>query len=149
MVQIILKQDVDALGRAGELVDVKPGYARNYLIPGGFALEATEGSRRQLAEVSRQSSGNAERERTRAEEIAATLEGLSLTFKVRAGEEGRLFGSVTTADIAEKLAEQGLELDRRDVLLDEPIKELGTFRVAVNLHADVRPEVSVWIVADA
>ena len=147
MVQVILRTDVEDLGRAGELVDVKPGYARNYLIPRGLAHPATEGHRRRYEEERRQSTRVAGRQMERAEELAKELEGRSLTFSVRAGDDGRLFGSVTGADIAEALAREGLDLDRRTIELDEPIKELGVYRIPIHLHADVRPEVRVWVVA--
>ncbi len=147
MVEVILRTDVEDLGRAGELVDVKPGYARNYLIPRGLAHPATEGYRRRYEEEQRQSTRAAGRQMEWAEELAKELEGRSLTFSVRAGDEGRLFGSVTSADIAEALAREGLDLDRRTIELDEPIKELGVYRVQIHLHADVHPEVRVWVVA--
>jgi large subunit ribosomal protein L9 len=89
-----------------------------------------------------------DRQKGRAEGLAAELEGRSVSFKVKAGEEGRLFGSVTTGDIAEQLASEGVTIDRRDIMLEEPIKELGVFRVPVRLHAAVRPELTVWVVAE-
>ncbi|UCG74698.1 MAG: 50S ribosomal protein L9 [Gemmatimonadota bacterium] len=148
MTRVILRQDVTDLGRAGEIVDVKAGYARNYLIPQGLAYAASEGNVRRLENERRQARVSVEREKERAEGLAAELEGRSVSFKVRAGEEGRLFGSVTSVDIAEQLARDGVVIDRRDIMLDEPIKELGVFRVPVRLHADVRPELTVWVVAE-
>lgn len=147
MVKVILRRDVENLGEAGEVVDVKPGYARNYLIPQGVAFRATEGNLRRLDEERRHQLRVVEREVERAEERARELEGLSLTLSVMAGDEGRLFGSVTSADIAEALAAEGIEVDRRLLQLEEPIKQLGVYRVPVHLHADVRPEVKVWVVA--
>lgn len=146
--EVILKQDVENLGAAGELVSVKPGYARNYLIPQGLALRATEGNRRRFEEERRHTQRAEERERERAEELAEKLDGRSLTFTVMAGDEGRLYGSVTNVDIADALEREGLAVDRRLVLLDEPIKELGVYRVPIRLHADVRPEVKIWVVAE-
>lgn len=146
--EVILKQDVENLGAAGDLVSVKPGYARNYLIPQGLALRATEGNRRRFEEERRHTQRAEARERERAEELAEKLDGRSLTFTVMAGEEGRLYGSVTNVDIAEALEREGLDVDRRLVLLDEPIKELGVYRVPIRLHADVRPEVKIWVVAE-
>lgn len=148
MVEIILRKDVVDLGRAGDLVDVKPGYARNYLVPQGLALFATEGNRRRFEEERRQIEQSAERERDTAQERAAQLEEQTLTFRVRAGEEGKLFGSVTSADIAEALEEAGIEIDRRLIRLDEPIRELGVYDVPVRLHSDVEPSVKVWVVAE-
>lgn len=129
-------------------MDVKPGFARNYLIPKGFAYPASEGNIRRLEEERRQATASRERRLERAEDLAAAIEGTSVSFNVRAGEEGKLFGSVTTADIADELARTGLTIDKRDILLDEPLKELGVFRVPVRVHADVRPEITVWVVAE-
>lgn len=148
MTDVILRQNVENLGEAGELVAVKPGYARNYLIPQGLALPATEGNRRRFEEERRQAARSAVREREQADELAAEIEGHSLTFAVKAGEEGRLYGSVTAADIAEALLAEGLSVDRRLIELEEPIKELGVYRVPVRLHAEVRPEVKIWVVAE-
>ena len=148
MVEIIIRKDVADLGRAGQLVDVKPGYARNYLVPQGLALFATEGNRRRFEEERRQIEQSAQRERDTARERAVQLEEQTLTFRVRAGEEGKLFGSVTSSDIAEALEEAGVEIDRRLIRLDEPIKELGVYDVPVRLHSDVEPTVKVWVVAE-
>jgi large subunit ribosomal protein L9 len=148
MTQVILRTDVADLGRAGEVVVVKPGYARNYLIPQGLAYSASEGNVRRLESERQQVQVSMDRQKDRAEGLAAKLEGRSVSFKVKAGEEGKLFGSVTTADIAEQLAGEGVTIDRRDIGLEEPIKELGVFRVPVRLHADVRPELTVWVVAE-
>lgn len=148
MVEVILRKDVADLGYAGDLVDVKPGYARNYLLPQGLALRATEGNRTRFEEERRQIEQAAERERERAQELAGTLEDRSLTFNRRAGEEGKLFGSVTSTDIADALEAEGLRIDRRLIRLEEPIKELGVFTVPIRLHADVEPEIKVWVVAE-
>lgn len=148
MVEVILKKDVVDLGHAGELVNVRPGFARNYLIPQGLALLATEGNRRQFELERRQIEQSAEREREAARVLATQIEEQSLTFTVRAGDEGRLFGSVTSADIAERLEEAGVAVDRRLIRLEEPIKELGVYDVPVRLHADVQPEIKVWVVAE-
>lgn len=147
MVEVILRTDVDNLGSEGDLVDVRAGYARNYLIPQGLALRATEGNRRRIEEERRQRSRAAVRDKLIAGELAEQLEGRSLTFTVRAGEEGRLFGSVTAADIASALAEEEIEVDRRKIVLEEPIKELGVYRVPVDLHTEVQPELRIWVVA--
>lgn len=147
-VKVILRQDVQKLGEAGAIVSVKPGFARNYLVPRGFAYEATEANVRQLEEERRRAEERARRDYLEARRRAKALEGVSLTFQARAGEESRLFGSITNADIADRLNEQGLdfEVDRRQVELEEPIKSLGVFSVPIRLHADVRPEVKVWVI---
>jgi large subunit ribosomal protein L9 len=146
--QVILRQRIDTLGDAGEIVDVKPGYGRNYLIPQGLAYEATDANKRRLeAERARSAAKEAETMQD-AQKRAASIEGVSLTFTARAGQEGKLFGSITSADIAEKLAEQGVHIDRRQIELDEPIKTLGVTSVPVRLHAQVRPELKVWVIAE-
>lgn len=148
MTEIILREDVENLGEAGEVVDVKPGFARNYLIPHGKALRATEGNLERLRQQRRRSERAQDRVRDAADDLGRRLDGLSLTFHELAAEEGRLFGSVTVQDIVDRLAEDGLTVDRHDVQLEEPIKELGVYNVTVALHPEVRPEMKVWVVAE-
>jgi large subunit ribosomal protein L9 len=145
--KLILRRTVDRLGDQGDVVDVKAGYARNYLIPQGLAYLASAGNLRKL-----------ERERDEAEELAkhdylearrraSQLEGTSLVFHVRAGEDGRLFGAVTNADVADRLnqGELDFEVDRRIVLLEEPLKLLGVSKVLVRLHSQVEVEVEIQV----
>lgn len=150
--QIILKERLEKLGQPGDVVNVKPGYARNYLIPRGLAFEATEANLRRIERERAQLERRAKDELASARAQASAVEGVSVTFSARAGEEGKLFGSITAGDIAEKLAEQlaGQEItvDRRDVLLEEPLKALGVYTVPIRLHADVRPEIKVWVIKD-
>lgn len=148
MTEIILQQDVEDLGAAGDVVEVAPGYARNYLLPQGFALPASEGNLKRVREERRREERAAERVRESAESLASELSGRSITFHERAGEGGQLFGSVTAEDIVGRLADDGVEVERGRVLLDEAIKELGVYSVAVDLHEDVRPELKVWVVAE-
>jgi large subunit ribosomal protein L9 len=148
MVQVILRQAVDDLGDIGEVVDVKPGYARNFLIPQGIAYEATDANQKRFEEERRHILERSARELDRAKAAAERIEGQSVSFNVRAGEEGKLFGSVTASDIAEALGEKGLDVDRHLIRLEEPIKQLGVYKVTVRLHAEVRPEVTVWVVAE-
>jgi len=148
MVELILRKDVPDLGRAGEMVQVRAGYARNYLIPQGIGLPATEGNRKSFEDERDQVEKAAEREGDQAKSLAAGLEGQSVTFSVRAGEEGQLFGSVTAADIAEKLGNDGFSVERRFVKLEDPIKELGVYDVSIRLHADVEVVLKVWVVAE-
>lgn len=147
-VKVILRQDMDTLGEAGEVVSVRPGYARNYLLPRGFAYEATAKNVRQLEDERKRAEANARRDFLEARRRASLLENVQITFEARAGEESKLFGSITNADIADRLNDYGLDfaVDRRAIELDEPIKSLGMFSVPVKLHADVRPEVKVWVV---
>ncbi len=147
-VKVVLRQNVPSLGNEGDIVGVKPGYARNYLLPKGLAFEATPAAMKQLDEERRRGEARAKREYLESRRRAAQLEGASLTFHARAGEEGKLFGSITAADIADRLNEQGtldFEIDRRQIVLEEPLKSLGVFSVPVRLHGDVQPEVKVWV----
>jgi large subunit ribosomal protein L9 len=149
-VKVILRQDMEKLGTEGDIITVKPGFARNYLLPRGFAYEATAGNVKRIEEERRRVEARSKRDYLEAKRGAAQLEGVSLTFQARAGEESKLFGSITSADIAERLASQGLdfEIDRRQLDLDEPIKALGVFSVPVRLHAEVRPEIKIWVVKE-
>ncbi len=144
--EVILRSAVEKLGYPGDIVTVKPGYARNYLIPRGIAFEATEGNRRRIAlEKSRLQALENERVAT-AQAHADKLAEVSLTFAARVGEEGKLFGSVTSADIVQQLDAQGFKIEKRQIDLNEPIKALGVYRVGIRLHADVRPEIKVWVI---
>jgi len=148
--KLILKQDVPNLGDAGTVVQVKPGYGRNYLIPQGLAYVASEENMRRLEEEQARAEERARRDFLEARRRAAQIEGLSLTFGVRAGEEGKLFGSVTPAEITERANASGIdfELERRQVLLDDPLKSLGTFPVPVRLHTEVEVELEVNVVRE-
>lgn len=148
MVELILREDVEDLGTAGEVVDVKPGYARNYLLPQGLAYRATEGNLRRLQEERSREERAAQRVRDKAAELSSRLDGQSVSFSVRAGEDGQLFGSVTASDVAERLQEKGLDVERQSVELEEPIKQLGVYTVPIDLHAEVRPEIKVWVVSE-
>ncbi|MFW6330167.1 MAG: 50S ribosomal protein L9 [Gemmatimonadota bacterium] len=149
-VKVILREDVEKLGEAGEIVAVKPGYARNYLLPQELAYEATEAAIRQLEQERERAEARARREYLEARRRASQLEDVQLTFHARAGEESKLFGSIGNADIADRLNQQGLdfEVDRREVELDEPIKALGVYNVPIKLHAEVRPEIKVWVIKE-
>ena len=148
--KVILKESMSNLGEPGEIVDVKPGYARNYLLPQGKAYVASGDNLARLEEEQRLAAERAKRDYLEANRRASQLEDASITFTVNAGEEGKLFGSVTSGDIAEKLnAEAGLdfEVEKRTILLDEPLKELGTHAVSIKLHTDVTSQVEVHVVA--
>jgi large subunit ribosomal protein L9 len=144
--EVILRQAVESLGKPGDVVDVKAGYARNYLIPRGLAFPATEGYKRQIAQQKARLEAQEGARVADAQKLAAQLEQVSLTFSARVGEEEKLFGSVTGADIAQQLEAQGFHIEKRQVELSEPIKSLGVFRVPVKLHAEVRPEIRVWVI---
>jgi large subunit ribosomal protein L9 len=147
-VKVILREDLEKLGDAGEIVTVKPGYARNFLLPRGLAYEATASNVRQLEAEKRRTEQRAKRDFLEARRRASQLEGLSLTFHAKAGEESKLFGSITSADIADRVKEQGFdfEIDRRQIELDDPIKALGVYTVTIRLHAEVKPEIKVWVI---
>jgi large subunit ribosomal protein L9 len=148
MIELILREDVKSLGKAGEMVRVKPGYARNYLLPQGLAYEATEGNKKRIAAETKARTSRQNAERTEAERAAAALGQVALTLSGKAGEEGKLFGSITTQDLADALARQGHQIDKRRIELDHPIKTLGHHTVAVRLHPEVHAEVHVSVVAE-
>ncbi len=144
-VKLILQEDVPSLGDAGEVVTVKPGYARNYLIPQGKALIATDAKVRELEHHRRVVAEKVARALKGLQAERKKLHGVELEFTAQAGEEGKLFGSVTSAQIAERLAERGFEVDRRKIVLAEAIKQLGEYEVAVRLHSDVEATIKVKV----
>lgn len=145
--EVILREDVQNLGKAGDIVEVKGGYGRNYLVPRGLAYPATEGNKRRVAQEARRRGEMLAAQQGRAEELAVKLTAQDLTFQANVGEEDKLFGSITSADIAAKVrAELGVELDKRVIELAEPIKTIGVFKVPVRLHPEVRPDLRVWVV---
>jgi large subunit ribosomal protein L9 len=146
-VEVILRDDVPNLGKIGDVVRVKPGYARNYLLPRGLAIEANSKNLRVLEHQKRVIGAKADRERKSAEAQAKHVDGIELRVQARAGEEGRLFGSVTNLDIERLLAARGVSVDRRRIQLDEPIKQLGTYPVVVLVGRDVRATVHVVVEA--
>jgi len=148
MIEVILREDVKSLGRAGDLVRVKPGYARNFLLPQGLAYEATEGNKKRIAAEGKARTNRGQAERAEAERVAATLGAVTLTLVGKAGEEGKLFGSITPQDIAEALAKQGHEVDKRRIELEHPIKTLGQHTIGIRLPHEVRAEVRLSIVAE-
>ena len=146
--KIVLRDDVENLGRKGDVVDVADGYARNYLVPRGLAMKATKGVIAQAESMRRNRSARDTREREAAQVTAGTLSGIRVEIPARVGEGGKLFGSVTAADVAEALAAQGVEVDRRKIAgIDEPVKEVGEVEVVVTLHPDVAATLTVAVVA--
>jgi large subunit ribosomal protein L9 len=148
MIEVILREDIKTLGRAGEMVRVKPGYARNYLLPQGLAYEATEGNKKRIAAETRVRTVRNQAERSEAEKAAANLSEVALTLTGKAGEEGKLFGSITSQDIADALARQGHTIDRRRIELEHPIKTTGAHTVTVRLHPEVHADVRVSVIAE-
>ena len=144
--EIILRQAVENLGKPGDVVKVKAGYARNYLLPHGLAYEATPGNLKRIQQERDRLDAAENERRSAAQGFAEKLEQVSLTFSARVGDEGKLFGSVTGADIAQQLEQQGFHIEKRQIDLHEPIKALGVYRIPIRLHADVRPEIRVWVI---
>jgi large subunit ribosomal protein L9 len=145
--EIILRADVQLLGKAGQLVKVKDGYARNYLVPQGLAYPATEANKQKIRFETARLAAHRAMERDAAAQQAEQLAAVRLTFAAKVGEEDKLYGSVTASDIQRKLAEAGVEIDKRKIDLPEPLRTLGEFRVGLKLHPDVRPEITVVVVA--
>ena len=144
--EVILRQAIENLGKPGDVVKVKPGYARNYLLPRGLAYEATSGNLKRIQQERDRLEAAENERRNAAQSFAEKLEQVSLTFSARVGEEGKLFGSVTSADIAQQLEAQGFTIEKRQIDLHEPIKALGVYKVPIRLHADVKPEIRVWVI---
>ncbi len=144
--KVILKENHDILGKIGDVVTVKDGYARNFLIPKKIAYIATEGNVRRLEEEKKQYAVRMKKEQISATELAAAIEQLSLTIPVQVGEDDKLYGSVTSQMIADSLKEKGYEIDKKKIILDEPIKVLGIYTIDVKLHPEVTGKVKVWVV---
>jgi large subunit ribosomal protein L9 len=143
---VILLEDVKGLGRRGEKVKVAPGHARNFMIPNKLAIPAAGAGARIFQENERQRSRRELKAKHEAEEISKRFADVSIHISVEVGEEDRLFGSVTASDIADHLRQQGIEVDKRRILLEEPLKQLGVYNVPIKLHRDVEPKVKVWVV---
>ncbi|GJL68706.1 MAG: 50S ribosomal protein L9 [Nitrospirales bacterium] len=144
--KVILQENVEGLGYLGDVLTVAKGYARNYLLPRKKAVLAEERQVKLLQHVKRQIDQKAKKELESLGESGKNLSKISLTFEVQTGKDDKLFGSVTSKDVAERLAAQGVEVDRRKIHLPQPLKELGTFSVAVKLHRDVVPKINVTLV---
>jgi large subunit ribosomal protein L9 len=146
--QVLLREDIDNLGARGEIVRVKAGYARNYLLPRNLAVEATANNVRQIEGEKAALAKREAKERSTAELQAAQLQKLTLKFERKVGEAGVLYGSVTSMDIAHELKEQGYEIDRRKIVLREPIKRFGNYHVPVRLHRDVTLELPINVLGE-
>ena len=145
--QVILREELSNLGTTGDIVKVKPGYARNYLLPRGLAVEASVRNLKELEHQKRVIADKRLREQKSAAAVADKLSSIKLAFQVRAGEDGKLFGSVTNQDIHKQLEERGFPIERRRILLDEPIKSLGTHDVVVHLGPDTKSTIKVDVTA--
>ena len=145
--KVILTEDIDSLGLEGQVVDVARGHARNKLIPGKLAVEATSGNMKAFEKARTEFSIRSLKEKERAEQFAKEIGEVTLTISQKAGEKGKLYGSVTSVDLAQAMAEQGIELDRRKIKLSEPIKALGDFEVPIRLQSEVTAIIKVAVVA--
>jgi large subunit ribosomal protein L9 len=148
-VKVILRKDVTTLGDAGEVVSVKNGYANNYLIPQGMAIRATEGTIKALDTEKKQQARKTELQRKTARDLASKLEQMVLKVHAKAGESGKLFGTVTGGDIANALKEQGVEIDRRKITLEAPIKTLGKFEAEAKLFMDITVKLTIEVEAES
>jgi large subunit ribosomal protein L9 len=146
--EIILKEEIPGLGKALELVKVKNGYAHNFLFPRGMAVLATAGARRQLEQERVLAEERIKQEKAQWQAVADKLQNVSVTIASRVAEGEKLYGSVTAQDISNKLKESGRDIDRKAVLLPEPIKQLGMYTVKVQLHRDVEAKIKLWVISD-
>ncbi len=144
--KIILRQSRERLGKQGEVVEVAPGYARNFLLPWGFALEVTPKNMKLFEEEKRKEAAHKRKEEKEVKELSRRLSEISCTIVVETGEDEKLYGSVTSLDIAEALAREGMEIDKRKIILEEPIKAPGIYHVPIKLRPQVTAEVRVWVV---
>ncbi|OGW54297.1 MAG: 50S ribosomal protein L9 [Nitrospirae bacterium RBG_13_43_8] len=146
--KIILKEDIKKIGKMGQIVDVANGYARNYLVPKGLALEASTKNIRSLEHEKNIIQEKAKKLKDSAQDIGSRISSMTLTIKAKAGEEEKLFGSVTTMDIAEALLNEGIEIDKKKISLEEPIKRLGSYSVQIKLHSDVSVPLNIQIIQE-
>jgi len=144
--KIILKEDVNKVGQAGEIVDVKPGYARKYLIPQGMAVFASDRQLKHYREIKKQAARRAELTVENAKELADQLEKTPVTIPIQTGEDDRIHGTITNQDIADALADREINIDRRKITLDQDVKSLGEYTATVDLLGDLKPKVKVWVV---
>lgn len=146
--KVILKKDFENVGKVGDVVDVKAGYARNFLIPQGIALKADKSNIKLLEAEQQQMQLKLNKDKKSAEKMAEELEKISCTATVTVGEEDKVFGSVTSQTIAELLKDKGVEIDKKKILLDEPIKALGIYTIPIKLHSEVEAKIKLWVVKE-
>jgi large subunit ribosomal protein L9 len=144
--EVILKEDIAKLGSRGDVVKVAEGYGRNYLLPRKLAIQASESNKAVIGQMKAAAVRRSAKEKAQAEELAKQFDGVSVSFTRKSGEHDQLFGSVTSSDIAHQLEAQGFALEKRQIELHEPIRALGVYRVPIRLHADVHPEIKVWVI---
>lgn len=144
--KIILKEDIESLGKCGDVIEVKPGYARNYLIPCGLAIPATKGSLKAINEVTKQKELRENKKKREGLKLKLAIEKTSCTAEVKVGEEDRVFGSVTSQEIALLLKEKGFDIDKKKIELESPIKALGVYTLRIKLHPEVVANLKLWVV---
>lgn len=146
--KVILKEDVKNLGTMGQIVNVADGYARNFLIPKGLAIEANPKNIKSMEHIKRTINEKAKKIKNSAQELADKISKMKLAIKAKAGEEGKLFGSVTQMDIAELLKSEGIEIDKRKIYLEEPIKRLGMYTISIKIHPEISAQLNLEVVAE-
>lgn len=146
--KVILLENIEKLGKEGDVVDVASGYARNYLLLGKKALVSTPGNMKKFEEIKKLKAIQYQQSKEEAEKIAEKLNALSITSVVKAGENEKLYGSVTTSDIAELLRKEGYEIDKKKIVIEEPIKSLGVYTIPIKLHTEVQATIKLWVVSE-
>ena len=146
--KVILKQDIEKLGKTADIISVSDGYARNYLFPQGLALEACRANLKIVKQQKKKEAQLKQKQKNQAQELAAKITSVSCTILVQAGEDGKLFGSVTNQDIAAAFKQEGVDIDKRKIELSEPIKEVGVFKINIKLHPEVAAEAKIWVVKE-
>jgi len=147
-VRVLLREDLDNLGHRGDVVKVAPGYARNFLLPKRLAMQVTPGNLKLIEQERKALQAKGEREKHSAADLARRIGGVSCTIAKKVGDNDVLFGSVTSLEIGQALAKEGIEVDRRRILLEDPIKSLGVFTVPIKIHPEVTAELKVWVVRE-
>jgi large subunit ribosomal protein L9 len=146
--KVILKEDIKKIGKMGQIVDVADGFARNYLVPKGLAIEANTKNIRSIEHEKKMVHEKARKLKDSAQDLSSKISAMTITIKAKAGEEGKLFGSVTTMDIAEALHNEGIEIDKKKISLEEPIKRLGSYPVNIKLHPDVSLQLNIQVIEE-
>jgi large subunit ribosomal protein L9 len=146
--EVVLKKDHENLGKALDVISVKDGFARNYLLPNGIAVPASEGNKKAVAESKKLSENREEKKLKEARQLAKKIENIPCTIPVNVGEEDKLFGSVTSQEIADFLAKENISVEKRNIEIEEPIKQLGVYSVKIILYKDVQAKLKVWVVKD-
>lgn len=146
--KVILKEDIKKIGKMGQIVDVADGFARNYLVPKGLAVEANTQNIRSIEHEKKIVHEKARKLKDSAQDLSSKISAMTITIKAKAGEEGKLFGSVTTMDIAEALHNEGIEIDKKRISLEEPIKRLGSYPVNIKLHSDVSLQLNIQVIEE-